>query len=56
MSLVGLTLGRAANAIRPSAANAASARFRRDYDADVVAPRLLSFLLETTPVAADDRN
>ena len=39
-----------------NAASAARARFRRDYDADVVAPRLLSFLLEAAPVAADERN
>jgi glycosyltransferase involved in cell wall biosynthesis len=41
---------------RLSAASAASARFRRDFDADVVAPRLLSFLLEPAPVAADGRS
>jgi glycosyltransferase involved in cell wall biosynthesis len=41
---------------RLRAASAATARFRRDFDADVVAPRLLSFLLETSPVVADDRN
>jgi glycosyltransferase involved in cell wall biosynthesis len=37
---------------RSSAARAATARFHRDFDADVVAPRLLSFLLGGTPVSA----
>jgi glycosyltransferase involved in cell wall biosynthesis len=34
---------------RQRAARAARARFHRDYDADVVGPRLRSFLLEATP-------
>ena len=34
---------------RLRAASAASERFRRDFDAEVVAPRLRSFLLGTTP-------
>jgi glycosyltransferase involved in cell wall biosynthesis len=34
---------------RLKAASAASERFRRDFDADVVGPRLRSFLLGTTP-------
>ncbi len=34
---------------RAKAARAASERFHRDFDADVVAPQLLSFLLGTTP-------
>jgi glycosyltransferase involved in cell wall biosynthesis len=34
---------------RLKAATAASERFRRDFDADVVGPRLRSFLLGTTP-------
>jgi glycosyltransferase involved in cell wall biosynthesis len=33
---------------RLTAANAARERFRRDFDADVIAPRLVSFLLNTT--------
>jgi glycosyltransferase involved in cell wall biosynthesis len=37
---------------RLKAARAASERFHRDFDADVVAPRLLSFLMGTTPPAA----
>ncbi|MGO9161723.1 MAG: glycosyltransferase family 4 protein [Streptosporangiaceae bacterium] len=36
---------------RLKAARAASERFHRDFDADVVAPQLLSFLLGTTPPA-----
>ena len=36
---------------RTMAARAASERFHRDFDADVIAPRLLSFLLGTTPAA-----
>ena len=35
---------------RAMAAKAASERFHRDFDADVVAPRLLSFLLGTAPL------
>jgi glycosyltransferase involved in cell wall biosynthesis len=34
---------------RLKAARAARERFRRDFDADVVGPELLSFLLGTTP-------
>ena len=34
---------------RSKAASAASERFRRDFDADVVAPRLRSFVLGITP-------
>jgi glycosyltransferase involved in cell wall biosynthesis len=34
---------------RLKAAHAAQERFRRDFDADVVGPELLSFLLGTTP-------
>jgi glycosyltransferase involved in cell wall biosynthesis len=34
---------------RLTAATAASERFRRDFDADVIAPRLVSFLMNTTP-------
>jgi glycosyltransferase involved in cell wall biosynthesis len=34
---------------RSKAANAATERFRRDFNADVVGPRLLSFLLNTAP-------
>ena len=34
---------------RLKAARAARERFRRDYDAAIVGPQLLSFLLETTP-------
>jgi glycosyltransferase involved in cell wall biosynthesis len=37
---------------RSKAASAARDRFRRDFDADVVGPRLRSFLLETTTAAA----
>jgi len=39
---------------RARAAEAASERFRRDFDADVIAPRLLSFLLGKTPLAPED--
>jgi glycosyltransferase involved in cell wall biosynthesis len=38
---------------RSSAARAASARFHSDFDADVVAPRLVSFLLGAASVRAD---
>jgi glycosyltransferase involved in cell wall biosynthesis len=38
-------------AARLKASRAASERFHRDFDADVVAPQLLSFLLGTTPPA-----
>jgi glycosyltransferase involved in cell wall biosynthesis len=41
---------------RAKAASAASARFHRDFDAEVMAPRLLSFLLETQPRTADARH
>jgi glycosyltransferase involved in cell wall biosynthesis len=34
---------------RLMAASAASERFRRDFDADLIAPRLWSFLMEMTP-------
>jgi glycosyltransferase involved in cell wall biosynthesis len=34
-----------------SAASAANARFHRDYNADVVVPRLLSFLRDTAPAS-----
>ena len=37
---------------RAKAARAASERFHREFDADVIAPRLLSFLLGTAPQAA----
>jgi glycosyltransferase involved in cell wall biosynthesis len=37
-------------AVRSHAAHAALDRFRRAFDADVVAPRLVSFLLGTVPV------
>jgi glycosyltransferase involved in cell wall biosynthesis len=36
---------------RAKAARAASERFHRDFDADLIAPRLLSFLLGTAPPA-----
>jgi glycosyltransferase involved in cell wall biosynthesis len=36
---------------RAMAAKAASERFHREFDADLIAPRLLSFLLGTTPRA-----
>ena len=39
---------------RAKAARAASERFHRDFDADVIAPRLLSFLLGTAPPARGD--
>jgi glycosyltransferase involved in cell wall biosynthesis len=39
---------------RAKAAKAASERFHRDFDADVIAPRLLSFLLGTLPMALGD--
>jgi glycosyltransferase involved in cell wall biosynthesis len=39
---------------RAKAARAASERFHRDFDAEVIAPRLLSFLQGTTPPAAGD--
>jgi glycosyltransferase involved in cell wall biosynthesis len=35
--------------MRAMAANAASERFHRDFDANLIAPRLLSFLFGTTP-------
>jgi glycosyltransferase involved in cell wall biosynthesis len=38
---------------RLKAANAASERFHRDFDADVAGPRLQSFLLNMTPVASE---
>jgi glycosyltransferase involved in cell wall biosynthesis len=38
--------------VRAKAARAASERFRRDFDAEVMAPCLLSFLLGTTPPAS----
>jgi hypothetical protein len=37
---------------RLKAARAASERFHRDFDADVVAPQLLAFLLRRTPPAS----
>jgi glycosyltransferase involved in cell wall biosynthesis len=40
---------------RSAAASAARERFRRDFDADVVGPRLRSFLLGATLAAADER-
>jgi glycosyltransferase involved in cell wall biosynthesis len=40
---------------RQKAASAASDRFRRDFDASVVAPRLLAFLLEVGTAAAAPR-
>jgi len=39
---------------RLKAASAASERFRRDFDANVVGPRLWSFLLDAYPPAAGD--
>ena len=39
---------------RAKAARAASERFHRDFDTDVIAPRLLSFLLGTAPPAPGD--
>lgn len=39
---------------RAMAARAASERFHREFDADVTAPYLLSFLLGTTPTARGD--
>jgi glycosyltransferase involved in cell wall biosynthesis len=39
---------------RAKAARAASERFHRDFDADVIAPRLLSFLLGMTPPIPGD--
>jgi glycosyltransferase involved in cell wall biosynthesis len=38
---------------RVSAARAAITRFHRDFDADVVVPRLISFLLGSVPVRAE---
>jgi glycosyltransferase involved in cell wall biosynthesis len=38
---------------RAKAGRAASERFHRDFDADLVAPQLLSFLLRTTPPARE---
>jgi len=39
---------------RLAAARAATARFHRDFDADVIAPRLRSFLMETTPPTSEE--
>ena len=39
---------------RAMAAKAASERFHREFDADLIAPRLLSFLLGTAPSAPGD--
>ena len=39
---------------RLAAASAATARFHRDFDADLIAPRLRSFLMETTPPASEE--
>jgi glycosyltransferase involved in cell wall biosynthesis len=39
---------------RLAAASAATARFHRDFDADVIAPRLRSFLMGTTPPASEE--
>ncbi len=39
---------------RLAAAGAATARFHRDFDADVIAPRLRSFLMGTTPPASEE--
>jgi glycosyltransferase involved in cell wall biosynthesis len=39
---------------RSLAASAASERFHRDFDADLIAPRLVSFLQGTTPPASGD--
>jgi glycosyltransferase involved in cell wall biosynthesis len=39
---------------RAMAGKAASERFHRDFDAELIAPRLLSFLLGTTPPARED--
>jgi glycosyltransferase involved in cell wall biosynthesis len=38
---------------RLKAARAASERFHRDFDADIVAPQLMSFLIGTAPPATD---
>ena len=39
---------------RLAAASAATARFHRDFDADLIAPRLRSFLMETAPPASEE--
>jgi glycosyltransferase involved in cell wall biosynthesis len=43
------------DAARAAAAEAAERRFHRDYDADVVAPRLMSFLQGTFPSTPETR-
>jgi glycosyltransferase involved in cell wall biosynthesis len=41
---------------RLMAASAASERFRRDFDADLIAPRLWSFLMGMTPAVPQRRS